>query len=46
MTGAATTILLDGLACYMTGEGEPLFLMPYPHGFGRLFKQTLADFLA
>ena len=25
----------DGLACYAAGEGEPLFLMPYPHGFGR-----------
>jgi hypothetical protein len=28
MTGTAPTILHDGLACYTTGEGEPLFLMP------------------
>ena len=25
----------DGLACYATSKGKPLFLMPYPHGFGR-----------
>jgi hypothetical protein len=25
----------DGLACYAAGAGEPVFLMPYPHGFGR-----------
>ena len=28
------TLNHDGLACYATGEGSPLFLMPYPHGFG------------
>ena len=25
----------DGLASYAAGAGEPVFLMPYPHGFGR-----------
>ncbi|TFG59689.1 MAG: hypothetical protein E4H36_13340 [Spirochaetales bacterium] len=26
-----TPAMVDGLAVYKTGEGEPIFLMPYPH---------------
>ena len=25
------TLTVDGLAIYRIGQGEPLFLMPYPH---------------
>jgi len=28
------TMVHDGLAMYDTGQGEPLLLMPCPHGFG------------
>jgi hypothetical protein len=28
------TTVNDGLTIYDTGQGEPLLLMPYPHGFG------------
>ncbi len=37
----------DGLACYRTGQGDPLFLMPYPHGFGRapIVQEPLAVML-
>jgi pimeloyl-ACP methyl ester carboxylesterase len=34
MTDFEPTLLHDGLAIYSTGAGEPLLLMPYPHGFG------------
>lgn len=27
------TLMQDGLALYRAGEGEPVLLMPYPHGF-------------
>lgn len=30
---AVTYTITNGLACYSVGEGEPIFLMPYPHGF-------------
>lgn len=26
----------DGLAIYAVGDGEPVLLMPYPHGFSRV----------
>ena len=37
----------DGLACYDAGAGEPVFLMPYPHGFGRapIVQEPLAAVL-
>ena len=37
----------DGLACYATGRGQLLFLMPYPHGFGRapIVQEPLAAVL-
>jgi proline iminopeptidase len=28
---APPTLMVDGLAIYHTGQGGPLFLMPYPH---------------
>jgi pimeloyl-ACP methyl ester carboxylesterase len=31
---AEPAVMRDGLAIYSTGQGEPLLLMPYPHGFG------------
>ena len=37
-TPASVTIspvMHNGLAVYSAGTGEPLLLMPYPHGFGR-----------
>jgi len=34
MTDFEPTLLHNGLALYSTGAGEPLLLMPYPHGFG------------
>jgi pimeloyl-ACP methyl ester carboxylesterase len=34
MTDFEPTLLHNGLAIYSTGVGEPLLLMPYPHGFG------------
>ena len=39
--------LRAGLAFYTTGEGQPLFLMPYPHGFGRapIVQEPLAALL-
>ena len=37
----------DGLACYAAGAGEAVFLMPYPHGFGRapIVQEPLAAVL-
>jgi hypothetical protein len=34
MTDFEPTLLHNGLALYSTDAGEPLLLMPYPHGFG------------
>lgn len=37
----------DGLAIYAVGDGEPVLLMPYPHGFTRVpaVEGTLASIL-
>lgn len=41
-------LIHDGLAVYARGTGEPLLLMPYPHGFtaGAMTDGTLATLLA
>jgi len=41
------TTVNDGLTIYDTGQGEPLLLMPYPHGFGGvpMVEGPLAGFL-
>lgn len=40
-------LIHDGLAVYARGTGEPLFLMPYPHGFtsGPITEDSLATLL-
>lgn len=40
-------LIHDGLAVYARGTGEPLFLMPYPHGFtsGPITEGSLATLL-
>src|SRR5512137_208619 len=43
----AALIIHDGLAMYLSGAGQLLFLMPYPHGFGRapIVQEALAGVL-
>jgi len=45
MTEFAPALIHNGLAIYSTGTGEPLLLMPYPHGFGvaPIVQGPLAD---
>jgi hypothetical protein len=31
----APTLVKDGLAIYLVGEGEPILLLPYPHALHR-----------
>jgi len=47
MTDFEPTVFHDDLAIYSTGAGEPLLLMPYPHGFGvaPIVQGPLADVL-
>jgi pimeloyl-ACP methyl ester carboxylesterase len=44
---AASLMMHNGLALYSIGTGAPLFLMPYPHGFGRapIVQEPLAGVL-
>ena len=44
------TVVQDGLAIYREGSGEPVLLMPYPHGFplqpmaeGRMAERRLLE---
>ncbi len=36
---AIQLVVQDGLATYAAGDGEPMMLMPYPHGFGLPFAE-------
>ncbi len=47
ITVTVSPVMHDGLALYSTGAGAPLFLMPYPHGFGRapIVQEPLAAVL-